>query len=626
MGDIYSGKRKTAQEALASVRSGSHVLVGSGASEPQELTHALCARGDELADIEILHLMTLGTAPYAQARFKDSFRHNALFIGPNVREAVRQGMADYTPCFLSEVPGLIRSGRLPVDVALVQVTPPEEGVCSLGVSVDILKAAVSTAKYVVAQVNPSLPWTFGDSFLKTEDIDAFVVRKEPLPELPVPAPTPAALAIGRYVARLVADGDTIQVGIGNLPDAILSALAGKKDLGVHSEMISDGVLALWKKGAITGTRKSLHPGKIVTSFCMGTRTLYDAVSRNPAFEFHPSDYVNAPSVIARNERMVSINSALQVDLTGQVGADSIGHRFYSGVGGQVDFIRGAAASPGGRSIIALPSTAKGGSVSRIAASLSPGTGVVTSRADIDFVVTEYGIASLKGRNIRERAIALIQIAHPDHRDALAAEAKDLGYLDRDRILPSGAEAYRADLEATVSFKGRPVFFRPIKPSDERRLKDLFYSQSAETTYRRYGMALKRLSERQFQQLVAIDYRSSMAIAGFVRDGARQRMIAVGRYYALPGRRLAEAAFTVHDDYQGLGIGTFLVNYLSWIARERGLEGLRAEVMNVTGPMRGILQKCFNSIEELDLGPDGVMITALLRDWKGDDNPALERSA
>ncbi|HVE13506.1 MAG TPA: GNAT family N-acetyltransferase, partial [Elusimicrobiota bacterium] len=620
--DPYLGRKMSAREALAPIRSGARVLVGSGAAEPQELTHALAARGTELCNIEVLHLLTLGTAPYAQAKYRDCFRHNALFIGPNVRDAVARGLADYTPCFLSEVPRLIRSGRIPVDVALIEVTPPEGGVCSLGVSVDIVKAAVEAAEYVVAQVNCAMPWTLGDSFIKVSDIDAFVVKEEPILELPRPEPTAAALWIGRYVARLIEDGDTIQAGIGAIPDAVLSALMDKKDLGIHSEMISDGVLALWRAGKITGARKSLHPGKIVAGFCLGSRALYEAVSRNPTFEFYPSDYVNAPSVIAKNERMVAINSALQVDLTGQVGADSLGHRFYSGVGGQVDFIRGAAASPGGRSIIALPSTAKKGSVSRIVPAMSEGTGVVTSRADIDFVVTEYGIASLKGKTIRERAVALIQVAHPKHRAELAKAAKAVGYLDEGHVLPVLEEPYRAELEAKRRFGEEEVFFRPIKPSDERYLKELFYTQSQETTYLRYGMALKRLSEKQFQEMVAIDYRNSMAIAAFARAGGRQRMIAVARYYVLPGSKSAEAAFTVHDDFQGLGIGRFLVHYLSWIAQERGLEAFEAEVLSVNGPMRRLFRESFRGARERILGPDGVLISVRLAERKGAGNPAL----
>ncbi|MBI5203275.1 MAG: hypothetical protein HY925_16915 [Elusimicrobia bacterium] len=624
--DPYDGKRRTLNEALAPIRSGSHILVGSGAAEPEHLVEGLAAHAPRLADAEVLHLLTLGTAPYSQPYFHGRLRHNALFIGPNVRGAIQEGRADYTPCFLHEVPSLLRSGRIPVDAVLLQATPPENGVCSLGVSVDILKAAVEAASYVVVQANPRMPWTLGDSFIRVEDVDAFVDHAEPLRELVPAEPTAAALWIGRYVAQLVDDGATIQAGIGAIPDAVLSCLSGKRDLGVHSEMISDGVLRLLKSGAITGKRKSLLPGRVVAAFCMGTRALYDAVHRRPEFHFAPVDFVNAPSVIAQNERMVSINSALQVDLTGQVGADSIGRRLYSGVGGQVDFIRGAAASRGGRSIIALPSTAKGGSVSRIVPALSEGTGVVTTRADIDFVVTEYGIASLKGKTLRERALALIQIAHPDFRDELVAAAKSWGALEPGRVLPPLVEPYAVELETSERFGDVEVKFRPIKATDERRLKDLFYSQSRETTYRRFGIPLKRLSEKQVQELCAIDYRNSMAVAGFVQEGGRERMIAVGRYYADPSGGLAEAAFTVHDDFQGLGIGTFLVDYLAWIAKGRGLLGFRAEIAGRNPKMEGVLRRRFTRVDAKDLDEDGMSVTVLFEDWRGAGAPGKPRAA
>lgn len=606
----------SADAALAQVRSGQHVVIGSGAAEPQLLVDALAARAPQLNDVEVLHLLTLGPAPYADSRFAGRLRHNALFIGPNVRSAVGSGLADYTPCYLSEIPSMFRSGRMPVDVALIQVSPPERGRCSLGVSVDILLAAAERASYVVAQVNRRMPATAGRSSLSVGKIDAFVEGTVPLFELPRPDATAEAAWIGRYVARLVEDGSTIQLGIGAVPDAVLSALAGKRDLGVHSEMVSDGVLPLISGGAITGRRKTLHRGKVVVAFCLGSRRLYEAVGPGSPFEFYPVDYVNDPFVIARNDRMVSINSALQVDLTGQVASDSIGSRFYSGVGGQVDFIRGAARSKGGRSIIALPSTAKGGSVSRITCRLAAGTGIVTTRADVDFVVTEYGIASLKGKTIRERAVALIQIAHPSFRVELAAQAKEAGYLDAGQLIPPASGPYPVELETRARFRGAEVFFRPIKPTDERKLKDLFYSQSPETTAARFGIPLERLSQRQFQELVCVDFRSSMAIAGFVRSNGRERMIAVGRYCAAAGDSTAELAVTVHDDFQGRGIGSFLVDYLAGIAARRGVSALRAVIRPLNAPMRAAFVGRFERVSERPLGGDGLSLTGRLSFWKG----------
>ncbi|MBI4345638.1 MAG: acetyl-CoA hydrolase/transferase family protein, partial [Elusimicrobia bacterium] len=404
----------SADEAVRVVRSGQHVVIGGGCAEPELLVEALGRRAPELFDVEVLHLMTVGKAPYSAPELEGHIRHNAFFIGANVRHAVGLGRADYTPCFLSEIPSFIRGGRIPVDVALIQTTPPDpHGFVSLGIAVDINRAVVDSAKVVIAQLNPRMPRTLGDSFLHVSEIDRLVWGDAPLLELPAEAPSDVASRVGRHVARLVEDGATLQTGIGMIPDAVLAALTGKRDLGVHTEMFSDGLLPLIERGIVNNRRKSLHPGKVVTSFCLGTRRLYEYLDDNPAFEFRGTEYVNDPWVIARNDRMVSINSALQIDLTGQVCADSIGSRFYSGVGGQVDFIRGATRSKGGKAIIALPSTAKDGAVSRIVSVLNAGAGVVTSRADVDFVVTEYGIAELKGRTIRERAMALIQIAHPD---------------------------------------------------------------------------------------------------------------------------------------------------------------------------------------------------------------------
>jgi acyl-CoA hydrolase len=371
-----------ARQALSVVRRGSRVFVGSGCAEPVLLVGALAERED-VADVEVLHIMTIGEAPYARAAQEGRFRHNAFFIGANVREAVAAGQADYTPVFLSEVPALFRSRRLPLDVALISTTPPDaHGFCSLGVSVDVVRSAVDAAETVIAEINPTMPRTHGAGFVHVDDIDFFVSNPRPILEIPIPVSGEVSATIGRFCADLVPHGATLQLGIGEIPNAVLAALSGKTDLGLHSEMISDGVVDLIESGAINCRRKSFHPGKAVTSFCMGSRRLYDFVNDNPFFEFLPTEVVNDPFVIARNDRMISINSALQVDLTGQVCADSIGTRFYSGIGGQVDFIRGAARSKDGRSVLALPSTAKNGALSRIVPILTEGAGVVTTRGDV----------------------------------------------------------------------------------------------------------------------------------------------------------------------------------------------------------------------------------------------------
>jgi acyl-CoA hydrolase/GNAT superfamily N-acetyltransferase len=617
-------KTVSAGEALARVRSGHRVFVGSGAGEPQHLVAALADRAKAgLADAEVIHLLTLGIAPYGE-RSIPGLRHNALFIGGNVRTAVKRGLADYTPAHLSQIPGLFRGGRIHLDVALIQVAPPREGRASLGVAVDIVKAAVESADYVIAQINPKMPWTEGASTVPLSQIDVLVEHEEDLCELPAAPAKGAALWIGKYVAKLVEDGDTLQLGIGAIPDAVLAALRDKKDLGLHTEMFSSGVLPLIESGAITGAHKTVHPGKIISSFCIGTRELYDAVNHNPMFEFHPSDYVNDPAVIALNERMISVNSALQVDLTGQVAADSLNGQFYSGFGGQVDFVRGATASPGGRSIIALPSTAKGGEISRIAVALDPGTGVVTSRADVDFVVTEYGIASLRGKTIRERSIALIEIAHPKFRDQLAEEAVAAGLIDAGHVLPRGDIRYDATLERTVRLGKYEVFFRPLKPSDESKLKQLFYSQSAETTLARFGIPLKSLPAKQFQELVAIDYTNAMAVCGMIHDGKRERMIAVGRYY-VDENRDADAALTVHDDVQGNGVGAYLLRYIAWLAKERGVKTFRAEVTTVRPDLARILELCFSRVT-YKRGRDETICSAKLSNCRLADDPTRSLGA
>lgn len=410
------------EEAVLVVRSGDRLYVHSVAAAPMRLLRALTARAHELRDVEITHLHTEGEAPYAQPGFEQSFHTNALFVGPNMREAVARGQADYVPVFLSEVPNLFRSGAMPLDVALVQVSPPDRhGFCSLGVSVDASRAAVQTARTVVAQVNPNMPRSHGDGLLHVSAIDLAVEANDPLPEV-APAPlTDTARAIGHHCAELIEDGATLQMGIGAVPDAVLAALSSHRNLGIHTEMLSDGALDLIERGVVNGEAKRTHPGKVVATFAMGTRRLYDFIDDNPMVALLDVAYVNDTAVIRRNPKVTAINSAIEVDLTGQVCADSIGTRLYSGVGGQMDFIRGASLSVGGKPIIALPSTTHRGE-SRIVAFLKPGAGVVTTRAHAHHVVTEYGRANLYGRNLRQRAVALISIAHPDHRESLEKAA------------------------------------------------------------------------------------------------------------------------------------------------------------------------------------------------------------
>lgn len=424
----YNSRIVTAEEAVKNIKSGDRVVLGHACGEPRVLPEAMVNRYQELQDVEVVHMVAMGKGLYAQPDMQGHFRHNGLFIGGPTRKAVTEGRADYTPCFFSEIPGLFRNKVLPVDVALITVTPPDQhGFCSLGVSVDYTLQIVKSARIVIAEVNPNMPRTHGNSSVKVEEIDYFVPSELPLLELARPNIGDVETEIGRHIATLIDDGATLQLGIGAIPDAVLGFLTAKNDLGIHSEMFSDGVMELAQAGVVNCSRKTLHPGKMVVTFLMGTRKLYDWVHENPMVEMYPVDYVNDPYVVAQNDKMVAINSALQVDVLGQVAADTLGPVQFSGVGGQVDFVRGAARSRDGKSIIALPSTAAKGTVSRITPVLDRGAAVTTSRNDVDYVVTEYGIAALRGKTVRERMESLIQIAHPDFREQIRDEVKKLYY-------------------------------------------------------------------------------------------------------------------------------------------------------------------------------------------------------
>ena len=413
------------EEAVAGIRSRDQVYLQCAAATPSVLLDALVARAPELSDVSIVHLHTEGPGPHMAPELAPHFRHRALFIGPNARKAINEGRADYVPIFLSDVPAVFRSGALPLDAVLVNVTPPDRhGFCSLSVSVEAMHAAIEVATTVIVQLNPSMPRTLGESFIHVSQIDLAIEVDQPPYEVARPRIGEVERQIGSFIAELVPDGATLQLGIGAIPAATAAFLTGKKDLGIHTEMFTDSVVDLVEMGVVTGAAKSRNRGKIVTAFMMGTQRVYSFVHDNPMVEMRAVDFTNDTSVIRSFEHMIAINSAIEVDLSGQVVADSIGYRMYSGVGGQMDFIRGAALAPGGRAIIAMPSTAGAdGSVSRISAHVAEGAGIVTTRAHVQTVVTEFGVAELWGKSLRERAKALIAIAHPDHREALTTEAR-----------------------------------------------------------------------------------------------------------------------------------------------------------------------------------------------------------
>ncbi len=591
--DLYARKISTPAAVVGKIRPGERIFLGSGSAVPAGLVSHLVEDGVPLGDNEIIHLLTLGDAPYAQPRYEGVFRHNALFIGPNVRRAVVEGRADYTPVFLSEIPRLIRKRQIPIDVAIISVTPPDQdGQCSLGTHVDIAPAAIAAARLVIAQVNASLPRTFGKSTVHVDQIDYLVEMDQPLPVLAAPPPREETDAIAEHVARLVMNGSTLQIGIGAVPNAVLKALANHRDLGVHSEMFSDGLVELVERGVITGGKKSLHRGKIVASFLMGTRRLYDFVDNNPMVELYPVDYTNDPFVIARNDYMVAINTALEVDLTGQVCSDSIGDRFYSGIGGQVDFIRGAARSEGGKPIIALPSTACNGDVSRIVPQLSDGAGVVTTRGDVHFVVTEYGIAYLHGKTVRQRAMELIHVAHPKFRPWLLSEAKRRRFVYRDQLEPFlKPSLYPKQFEFNVRTKdGMPFRIRPIKPTDEPMLHEMFYRFTQETIHQRFFASRKYFEHKDLQRFCNIDYDHDMTLVATAHEDVVTRVIGMGLYVLDSQTRYADAAFVAADAFQNRGIGTELIRRLTEIARQRGIVGYTGNVLRTNTRMLRVFEK------------------------------------
>ncbi|MFO7919028.1 MAG: GNAT family N-acetyltransferase [Anaerolineae bacterium] len=589
----YADKTMSARDALLQIRSGSRVFLSPGCGEPQHLLNELVDLGGaagRLNDVEIVHMLTIGSAPHARKRYDRHFRHNSLFVGPGVRSAVAEGLADYTPIFLSEIPSLFQSGRMPLDAALIQVTPPDKfGFCSLGVSVEAVKAAAEAAELVIAQVNPQMPRTLGDSFMNVEDINVLVDYEEPILEVESPEPDDVALAIARHATRLIENGSTIQVGIGRIPNAILYGLSDKKDLGVHTEMFSDGLIDLIEAGVVNNSQKTFHPGKVLATFCVGTRRLYDYIDNNPMFEFRTVDYNSSPINIARNRKMVAINTALQVDITGQVCADSLGYKIYSGIGGQADFIRGAALAPEGKPIIALPSTARDGTVSRIVPHLSEGAGVVTTRGDVHYVVTEYGVAYLHGKSLRERATALIQIAHPRFREELLAAAKENKYLFEDQIIPEGG-IYPVDLEHTFEANGLELFCRPVKAADERLLQEYLYDLSERSVYLRFLQVRKAFPHELAQRLVAVDYEQNLGMVCTEGTSDTAPIVAAGHWMLDYDDNMAEVAFSVADEYQRKGIGTHLLHFLMRIAKERGIRGFKATVMLGNTAMMRVFQK------------------------------------
>jgi acyl-CoA hydrolase/RimJ/RimL family protein N-acetyltransferase len=599
----YPQKFVSEQAIFSRIHAGDRIFIGTGCGEPQYLVKALINYVESdpkaLVDAEVVHVWTLGLAPYTAEKFKSNFRHNSFFVGSNTRESINKGLADYSPVFLSQVPGLFRSKAIRIDVALVQTSPPDmHGNMSLGVSVDIVKAAVEAAPVVIAQVNKNMPRVHGDGFIHITDIDYIIPYDEPLLEYENNVPDEIAQKVGMYVRRIVQDGDTIQVGYGSLPNAILSNLKGRHDLGVHTELFTDGLTGLMQSGVITNRRKNIDKGKTVASFCMGGKETYEYIHDNPSIEFKTIEYTNNPFIISQIKNMTAINGALEIDLTGQATAESLGKTIYSGLGGQADFMRGAVVAQGGKTVLVLLSTAREGKVSRIIPFLREGSGVTLTRGDIHYVVTEYGIAHLHGRNVRERAMALIAIAHPDFQPWLLEEAKKAHLIYEDQVfMPGRRGIYPEYLETfRTTHKGLKIFLRPVKITDEGLMKDFFYSLSSRSMHKRFMSFRVEMPHERLQQYLPVDYEKDMAIAALVKEGENEILVGLGQYFMNRDQHTAEVAIVVRDNYQQKSVGTEILFYLTSIARQRGLLGFTAEVLLDNEPMLRLFEKLGFDIE------------------------------
>jgi acyl-CoA hydrolase/RimJ/RimL family protein N-acetyltransferase len=610
MRNLYSDKFASEEDVFRSIHRGDRIFIGTACGEPQYLVKALInyvtSHPKAFFDAEVLQVWTLGVAPYTDQKFKHNFRHNSFFIGKNTRTAVNEGLADYTPISLSQVPSLLRRRFVPVDVALIQTSPPDKnGYMSLGVSVDITKAAVENASKVVVQVNSNMPRVHGETFVNIKNVDFILAHDEPLLAYEETVSDDIAQKIGNHVAKIVEDGDTIQVGYGSVPNAILYALRSKKHLGVHTELLSDGIVQLMKEGVVDNSMKSINRGKAVATFCMGKKETYEYIHDNPSIEFRPIDYTNDPQVIAAHRQITAINSCIQIDLTGQATAESIGRKFFSGIGGQADFMRGAVLSPRGKTILVIQSTASKGTVSRIIPFVPEGAGVTLGRSDIHYVVSEYGIAYLHGKNIRERAMELIAIAHPKFRPWLIDEAKRLNLIYKDqKFIPGKKGEYPAELEIYRTTKtGLEIFMRPVKISDEPLLKHFFYSLSDKSLFRRFMSPRKDVPHQQLQEFVVIDYSKELVIVALVKAGDKKEVVGLGQYGISETSHTAEVAFVVSDDYQNRGIGTELLSYLTYLAKRNGLLGFTAETLMENRSMLRVFEKM--GYEMRKNGADGV---------------------
>ncbi len=590
----YADKLVSAGEAVSCIRSGQTVYIGSGAAEPTSFTQTLVEMAPRFSDVGIIHLLSASEESIlARPELSNSFRYNSFYSGRGVSAIVAQGAADYTPMAVSDLPRAMEIGVIRIDVALIQVAPPDEfGLCSLGVSVDATKAAVEHANVVLAQVNDKMPVTLGDSLIPVDSLHLLTEGSAPLPEVPADELDPVASSIGRHIAGLIVDGATLHFDRGPISAATMRYLDTKKDLGIHTDILTDDIMRLIRSRAVTNRKKKVSLGKSVATMVIGSTELYEAVNANPYIELLPIDQVNDPFVISSNDNMVSVHAVHEVELTGLARAETEVVSEIRNLPSSMDFVEGAARSDGGFSILALPSTTRDGRQSRIVA-LSISRGAAFSRHKINYVVTEYGVANMTGRSIRERAISLISIAHPKFRADLLEEAKRFNYLPEGTVIsPESGGVYPHQYEFQHTFGDTEVLFRPMRPCDARRMQRLFYSLSPEGVRLRYHGSIKAMTNEMVQKISAVDYSRDMPIVGLVGPRHNPEMIAEGRYMYNPANNMGEFDIVVRDDYRGKGIAVFLADYLKKIAYSRGLSGVYAEVIQQNRATMALLDKAW----------------------------------
>lgn len=599
---VHSNKVSSPEKAVACIQPGNQVFVGTACATPRASLHTLELLRIPPSDVTILSFLTNGAVPFEGNKPITKYKHKCFFVGTDMQEAIQMGMADYIPVSLAQLPMLIKNGRFPIDVSIVQVSAPDRhGFVSLGVSVDIGITAARHSKKIIAEVNPNMPFTLGDTVIHLDQVDHIVVNNEPIGEYIHPPADDVGEQIASYIAGIIEDESTLQIGLGRVPNSALRFLHNRRDLGIHTDVITDSLLDLIDRGVVTGAKKTLHRDKIVASYCLGTKQLYDYIHFNPMFEFRPIEYICDPFIIAKNRRMVSVTQAFAIDLTGQICTDQLDGKFYGGVSTQPDFLRGAARSPGGKPIVCLRSTSEDGRESRIRPQLLQGEGVGIARADIHYVVTEYGMTYIFGKPMRERALSLIEIAKPEFRPWLLEEAKRLGYLPRSQTLKSH-KPYLIEEERTVALKnGKSVRLRPARASDMDGFMSLFHALSADDIYTRFFQRLSSLSFNQAQQLCNVDFEHEAAFVAVFGERENEKIVGSSCYFLDLSTNIAEVGYMVDKEWQGSGVGNALQNRMKEHAVSKGIRGFTSIILSSNVKMIALAQKGGENIKTVNEG-------------------------